>query len=429
MARGKEFLDEAGNLSTDALKNILNNTIETIESNKAQIFDIYEATRDEVERSKQQLAELKEKARETIDRVDELAKEEQREKQNLVQVSSNFSQYSEERIRETYEKVKDVQVALGVEREKEADLRERRDKLELRLRKLGIMLDQAEHLALAIGSVFSYLASQVSGVMWKIEAVQKEQFVGARVIKAQEEERYRMSREIHDGPAQDLANMMIQTSIVEKLLDYDPEEAKRTLKELRLQIKECLTSVRHIIFDMRPMALDDLGLVPALQQLVARLSTRGIIATEFSVEGNVYELPKHVEIAVFRIVQEALNNVVNHAGVKEAKLRLLFTGAALSVLVEDKGKGFDVEARREEIAKAEDTAEEKSSAEEQENDSGEDSLSFKQEEKMSHFGMISMEERARIVGAQLKVTSVIGEGTRVHLRLERKALNQKEHND
>lgn len=429
MARGKEFLDEAGNLSTDALKNILNNTIETIESNKAQIFDIYEATRDEVERSKQQLAELKEKARETIDRVDELAKEEQREKQNLVQVSSNFSQYSEECIRETYEKVKDVQVALGVEREKEADLRERRDKLEMRLRKLGIMLDQAEHLALAIGSVFSYLASQVSGVMWKIEAVQKEQFVGARVIKAQEEERYRMSREIHDGPAQDLANMMIQTSIVEKLLDYDPEEAKRTLKELRLQIKECLTSVRHIIFDMRPMALDDLGLVPALQQLVARLSTRGIIATEFSVEGNVYELPKHVEIAVFRIVQEALNNVVNHAGVKEAKLRLLFTGAALSVLVEDKGKGFDVEARREEIDKAEDTAEEESSAEAQENDSGEDSLSFKQEEKMSHFGMISMEERARIVGAQLKVTSVIGEGTRVHLRLERKALNQKEHND
>ena len=194
-----------------------------------------------------------------------LAREEQREKQNLVQVSGNFNQYSEERIRATYEKVKDVQVALGVEREKEADLRERRDKLELRLRKLGVMLDQAEHLALAVGSVFSYLSSQVSGVMWKIEAVQKEQFVGARVIKAQEEERYRMSREIHDGPAQDMANMLIQTSIVEKLMDKDMEEAKRTLRELRSQIKECLGSVRQIIFDMRPMALDDLGLVPALR--------------------------------------------------------------------------------------------------------------------------------------------------------------------
>ena len=112
MGQSKEFLDDAGNLSTDALKNILNNTIDTIENNKAQIFDIYETARDEVERSKQQLAELKQKARETIDRVDELAREEQREKQNLVQVSGNFSQYSEERIRYTYEKVKDVQVAL-----------------------------------------------------------------------------------------------------------------------------------------------------------------------------------------------------------------------------------------------------------------------------------------------------------------------------
>ena len=416
MGKSKEFLDEAGNLSTDALKSILNNTIDTIESNKAQIFEIYETARDEVERSKQQLAELKTRARETIDRVDSLAKEEQREKQNLVRVSGNFAQYSEESIKATYEKVKDIQVALGVEREKEADLRERRDKLELRLRKLGIMLDQAEHLALAIGSVFSYLASQVSGVMWKIEAVQKEQFVGARVIKAQEEERYRMSREIHDGPAQDMANMLIQTSIIEKLMDKDIEEARRTLQELRLQIKECLGSVRQIIFDMRPMALDDLGLVPALQQLVSRLAIRGMIATDFSVDGNVYDLPKHAEIAVFRIVQEALNNIVHHAGVQEAKVRLLYTGAALSVLVEDKGAGFDPEARRAEIESA-------GAAEES---AGENAENTKKEDALGHFGMIGMEERARIIGAQLKVLSAPGEGTRVHLRLERKALGQKE---
>ena len=420
MGQSKEFLDDAGSLSTDALKNILNNTIDTIENNKAQIFDIYETARDEVERSKQQLAELKQKARETIERVDELAREEQREKQNLVQVSGNFSQYSEERIRYTYEKVKDVQVALGVEREKEADLRERRDKLELRLKKLGIMLDQAEHLALAVGSVFSYLSSQVSGVMWKIEAVQKEQFVGARVIKAQEEERYRMSREIHDGPAQDMANMLIQTSIVEKLMDRDVDEAKRTLQELRHQIKECLGGIRQIIFDMRPMALDDLGMVPALQQLVTRLASRGIVSTDFTVEGQVYALPKHAEIAVFRIVQEALNNVAHHAGVQEAKLRLLYTGAALSVLVEDKGTGFDPEARRAEIAAA------GSEAEAAPTEPGETTAERK-EEALGHFGMIGMEERARIIGAQLKVISSPGEGTRVHLRLERKALGQKEH--
>lgn len=197
---------------------------------------------------------------------------------------------------------------------------------------------QAEHLVLAIGSVLSYLSSEVSGgVVWKIEAVQKDKFVGARIIKAQEEERYRVSREIHDGPAQDLANLIFQTSIAEKLIDYDPEEAKHTLQELRQQIRECLASVRQVIFDMRPMALDDLGLAPALNQLVGRLSSRGILSTELSVDGRSYELPKHVEIAVFRVVQEALNNVAHHAGTDKARVRLLYTRAALSVLIEDEG--------------------------------------------------------------------------------------------
>ena len=138
---------------------------------------------------------------------------EQVEKQKLVRVSSNFANYSEDRIRASYELVKNVQVALGVERDKEKRIRDQRDKMELRLRHLQVMVQQAEHLALAIGSVLNYLSSQIQGVVWQIETVQKDKFVGARVIKAQEDERYRVSREIHDGPAQDLANLIFQTSI------------------------------------------------------------------------------------------------------------------------------------------------------------------------------------------------------------------------
>ena len=215
-------------IQKDSLKKILKNTINIIEKNKSQIFEIYETARDEVENSKQLLKEIKEQVRKTIDKVDKLTKQEQLEKQNLVIVSSNFQHYSEEKIRASYETVKNVQVALGVEKEKEYNLRQQRDKLEIRLRNLQVMLNQAEHLALAIGSVLSYLSTQVSGVVWKIEAVQKEKFIGARVIKAQEDERFRVSREIHDGPAQDLANLIFQTSVAEKLVDYDPDEAKNT---------------------------------------------------------------------------------------------------------------------------------------------------------------------------------------------------------
>ncbi|SFT61379.1 two-component system, NarL family, sensor histidine kinase DegS [Selenomonas sp. GACV-9] len=399
----ESLLEGAGGLKTDSLKSILTNTISTIEDNKSQIFDIYETARGEVESSKQQLQELKKQAQKTIDRVDELVKQEQREKQKLVQVSSNFQDYSEEKIRECYEQVKNVQVELGVQREKEQNLRGQRDRLEMRLRHLQVMLVQAEHLALAIGSVLSYLSSQVSGVVWKIEAVQKDKFVGARIIKAQEEERYRVSREIHDGPAQDLANLIFQTSVAEKLVDYDPEEAKRTLHELREQIRECLISVRQVIFDMRPMALDDLGLAPALNQLVGRLASRGILSTEFSIDGTAYELPKHVEIAIFRIVQEALNNVARHAGTDKARLRLLYTPQALSVLIQDEGEGFDAEAEPE-IPDMENA----------------DEILAEDAESIGQFGLMGMRERAKIIGAELNIISAVGKGTRVHLRVPSK---------
>ena len=200
---GMSLSSETGGMQAQSLKKILSNTINTIEDNKSQIFEIYETARSEVESSRKLLEDLREQTRQTIDRVDALSKQEQQEKQRLVKVSSNFQNYSEEKVRESYEAVKNVQVSLGIEREKEANLRSQRDKLELRLRNLQVMLAQAEHLALAVGSVLSYLSTQVNGVIWKIEAVQKEKFVGARIIKAQEEERYRISREIHDGPSQD----------------------------------------------------------------------------------------------------------------------------------------------------------------------------------------------------------------------------------
>ena len=231
-------------LEEGQLRRLLTNTIDTIEDNKTQIFDIYQNTRNEVDDARQRLAELKQRVAESIERVDALAADEQRAKQKLAEVSRNFAEHTEDEIRKTYEAVSIIQINLAIEREKEQSMRVERDKLEIRLRYLHNVVARAEHMALSIGSVLSYLSTQVSGVLWKIEAVQKDKFVGARIIKATEEERYRISREIHDGPAQDLANMLFTTTITERLMDKDMEEAKKTLVELREEIRRCLTGVR-----------------------------------------------------------------------------------------------------------------------------------------------------------------------------------------
>ena len=384
------------------LRRLLTNTINTIEDNKTQIFDIYENMRTEVEETRRRLAELKERVGEIIERVDGLAEDERHARLRLAEVSEKFTEYTEDEIRKTYEAVSIIQINLAIEREKEQSLRVERDKLEIRLRYLLKVVARAEHMALSIGSVVSYLSTQVSGVLWKIEAVQKDKFVGARIIKATEEERYRISREIHDGPAQDLANSLFTTTIVERLMDQDMAEAKKTLEELRGEIRKCLTSVRQIIFDMRPMALDDLGLPQAVEQLIALFGERGKLHGTFSLEGDYYALPKHVEIAVFRIVQEALNNVAQHARTDKVRVRMHYTSQALTLLIADEGVGFAPD----QIDEPEDEAES-------------DSLDMEAQRKRRgrHFGMIGMEERAKLIGAEIQILSEPGKGTKVHLRV------------
>ena len=396
-------------LEESQLRRLLTNTIDTIEDNKTQIFDIYQNTRSELEQARERLIELKKNVTATIERVDGLAAEEQKAKQRLAEVSSKFSEFSEDEIRKTYENVSIIQINLAIEREKEQQMRVERDKLEIRLRYLYTMVERAEHMALAIGSVLSYLSTQVSGVIWKIEAVQKDKSVGARIIKATEEERYRISREIHDGPAQDLANALFTTSIAERMMDKDMAAAKETLGELRTEIRKCLTGVRQIIFDMRPMALDDLGLPQAVEQLVRLFGERGKLHGTFSLEGNHYRLPKHVEIAVFRIVQEALNNVVNHAKTDKVRVRMHYTDTALTVLVADEGVGFDTKRRVEDPPEDADDVFD---------------MEVQRRRRGRHFGVIGMEERAKLIGAAIQILSAPNKGTKVHLRVQNRMVTE-----
>ena len=371
------------------LREAFQNTVDAMENSKGQIFEIYENTKNDVEAARVMLKELKEETAKLQDEVDVLVHCEQQEKQRLVKVSSNFANYSEDKIRASYEAVKDVQVRLALVKEKEFQSRRQRDRLEIRLRGMEQTLLMAERLATKLGTVVGYLTSQISNVVAQMDIASKNKFLGVQIIKAQEDERLRVSREIHDGPAQEMPNLIYQASICERLVDTRPEEAKAGLQELRRQIRTCLADVRQIIFDMRPMSLDDLGLVPALRQLVSKLEERKVLKTDFQVNGKERALEKHVEVTLFRIIQEGLNNIHRHAGVSEGRLRLLFSPNDLSILISDEGRGFDME-ETEEMRK-----------------SGTGN---------GHFGILGMEERAKLIGASLNVISNPGEGTKIHVK-------------
>ena len=166
-----------------------------------------------------------------IDEGDRLETLAQSARNHLSTVSRNFNEYSEEQVKEAYEKAHQIQMDYIMNRELEKQLRKRRDELERRLQGLHETIERAEHLVAQTTFVLNYLTSDLKQVGEVLEEAKMKQDFGLKIIMAQEEERKRLSREIHDGPAQMLANVMMRSDLVERLFkEYGSEAA---LEEIR----------------------------------------------------------------------------------------------------------------------------------------------------------------------------------------------------
>ncbi|SCM82091.1 Signal transduction histidine-protein kinase/phosphatase DegS [uncultured Sporomusa sp.] len=367
------------NIDAKALDKIVKNTIAAVERSKAQIFDIYDAARVEMEKVRLDVERVKQETADIIFRVDELEKKERRSRYRLMEVSRNFRQYTEDDIKAAYEDTSNVQLELAMARLQEQNLRRQRDEMELRLKTLKSTVEKAEELASQVGAVLGYWGSQMGDVVTQIESLQARQNFGAKIIKAQEEERRRVSREIHDGPAQAMANIVFRAEVCERLMESDVARAKLELGDLREQVRIALKETRKIIFDLRPMTLDDLGLVPTIRKVLETIKERSAVFSEVKVLGNEKRLEPHIEIGLFRIIQEALSNVEKHAKASNIWVRIDFRPSVVSAVVEDDGKGFDT-------------------VESVGNES---------------FGLMGMRERINLLRGELTIKSEVGKGTRV----------------
>lgn len=165
-----------------------------------------------------------------------------------------------------------------------------------------------------------------------------------RIVEAQEGERQRLSRQIHDGPAQALSNFILQTEIAMRLFDIDAERARAELKSLKASATTTFQKVRDFIFDLRPMMLDDLGLVPTVRRYVDAFKEKTGLQVTVTVTGSDYRMEAAREAVLFRAIQELLANVRLHAQATQVRLSLDFDTHRVRVVVEDNGKGFDPQA-------------------------------------------------------------------------------------
>jgi two-component system sensor histidine kinase DegS len=281
---------------------------------------------------------------------------------HLQQIQKQISTVSNEEIKMAYDSALDAQQRLFV-------MRGQLEKLQSDQSHLDRYRSTLERLSEMSGS--GKKAVKEKGASASLEMM----------VNAQEAERKRLSRQMHDGPAQALSNFILQTEIAMRYLDVDTEKARGELSALKASAMGTFQKVRNFIFELRPMMLDDLGMVPTIRRYGDIFKEQNGMDLGLTVTGIERRLEPYMEVMIFRALQELLGNASRHSQASLVKVLMDMADDQVKLIVEDNGKGFDPEI-------------------------------ISQEESL---GLRLIKERVELLGGVFSVDSTLGNGARVML--------------
>lgn len=202
------------------------------------------------------------------------------------------------------------------------------------------------------------------------------------VLNIQEEDRQRIARDLHDIPLQNLAHLVHKIELSSLYIDQDPVKAKLELSVVNKVLRETIDEIRNIVFDLRPMTFDDLGLKTALERLLVSINENN----KYSIEADIDDVScetNSVLVSVYRIVQECLNNIDKHAEADSIFLSVKNRSDRCVIDIKDNGKGFNI----------------------------------KKNTKGKHFGLSLMRERIELLNGKIQISSKVGKGTKIHIEI------------
>src|ERR671919_344755 len=282
---------------------------------------------------------------------------------HLQQVQNQLDKIPPQEIRNAYDSALDAQQRLFVMRGQLEKLQSEKAHLE----RFKSTIEQARS-SLMSGSA-SASAGGAKGPLASVEML----------VNAQETERQRLSRQMHDGPAQALSNFILQTEIAMRLLDVDSGQARDELNNLKTSAMGTFQKVRNFIFELRPMMLDDLGLVPTIRRYADAFKEQTGLDVTVTVTGNERRLEPYLEVMIFRAIQELLGNAARHSQATLVKVALDMGEDRIRVSVDDNGKGFDPDSIH----------------------------------QGNSLGLKLIRERTEMLGGSFEVDSAVGKGARI----------------
>jgi len=285
---------------------------------------------------------------------------------HLQQVQTQLDGMQPQEVRTAYDSALDAQQRLFVMRGQLEKLQGEKKHLE----RFKVTLERARNLSMPRGTNGG--SSSSGGGKSPLASVEM-------LVNAQETERQRLSRQMHDGPAQALSNFILQTEIAMRLMDVDTAQARDELNNLKSSAMGTFQKVRNFIFELRPMMLDDLGLVPTVRRYSDAFKEQAGLDVNITVTGNERRLEPYLEVMFFRAIQELLGNAARHSQGTLVKVMLDLGEERVRVSVDDNGKGFDPDSVQ----------------------------------QGSSLGLKLIRERAEMLGGSFEMDSAVGKGSRI----------------
>lgn len=338
----------------------------------------------ELDALQRESTELEMLVRQSGQEVEKLAQREMAATNRVRDMELNLDNYSRTDMKTIYNSAHEIQMRLFMMRAQVEQLETKRNSmrtLQQRIQRVtSVLLMAPEGYSPTATSKHTQAVPQEALPDQEGNTVSNKQMI-SQVIQAQESERLRVSRQIHDGPAQTMTNLVLRAEICERLLDLDITRAKAELIGLKTVVTSTLQDTRRFIFDLRPMILDDLGLEPTLRRYIQQFTEKHKLDVGIVINGLNGRLPKEVEVAIFRIVQEALTNVAQHAHAKHAQVTIEVFNDEVKVTIEDDGAGFNMDSPK------------------------------MSDPKLN--GLSTMRQRVEMVGGEISIESTPGRGTRI----------------
>ena len=330
-----------------------------------------EETYKDYEQTQNQLKEIDILIKQSAAEVERLAQRNAQVNNYVRQLQSNFDTIPREDIKEGYEAVVNAQQRLFT-------MRGQLEKLQSDQHNLERLADFQRRI-LKVSDNIGVLPTARPGRRGDQSNV-------IRVIQSEESARQSLVRKMHDGPASSLSNFILQAEICQRFFDNNPDRARAELNALKSAAASTFGSIKNFIFDLRPMMLDDLGVVPTLRRYVESIQEKHDLSISITVTGIERRLEEHIEVTIFRAVQELLNNAIVHGRATQLQVLLDLDQDRILAVVEDNGSGFNID----------------------------DVLS---DHSKNSIGLSTLRERVEMLNGELNLQSSLGQGTRAEFSI------------